>query len=522
MSTKECCTGWDHRELRRFHLPCEACGTKLLLTQPSIKKTMCPKCYGCITVDRDLAITISTTRLLDIYILFLQYLRQFKKTRLIAHLGWEREKYSRKVFDNYPEPIDLSMFVSFSYLIRLLMIEEFDGNIEANEANTPALVETFSKYLGLLTEHIYLREGFAEMVATETFDFSTLTVADRQRLFLLIYNEDYVPLLRTFANNQIYTEKEGKKKGEEYRPLWETFKRQIATEKKVAYTAREMIRTNYTILNALYCGLLKNVFYARTFDFSNYQGVVHDPAQIMEVANSFALVEGVATVTPLHEFRAALKRYFGSHAWAAEPLLLFSRRNTATFPLFILLDGQVFISHRTAFLIYAFLHPILMKEYYDKETAQLTKQLESGKAREEFERAGFRYVPNVLDRPKNPHMEIDALAGRNGVLLVVEVKGWGLTPFYEHKNKHEYLERDLKGIVDGIKYTTKNGKLTQKKATSLFEKIEYATKNMQKHGFDPVEFKAIYGIIVIEDFPPINEYKGVRIVGLEDVSKLQV
>jgi hypothetical protein len=33
--------------------------------------------------------------------------------------------------------------------------------------------------------------------------------------------------------------------------------------------------------------------------------------------------------------------------------------------------------------------------------------------------------------------------------------------FYEHKNKHQYLERDLKGIVDGIKFTTKKSKLVE-------------------------------------------------------------
>lgn len=447
-------------------------------------------------------------------------MRQFKKTRLIAHIVWEREKYSRSYFDNYPEPLNLGMFVSFSYLIKSLMNEDFDGNIEANESNTTALVRTFSKYLGLLEDHIYLSEGFAEMVATERFDFSALTMADKRRKFILVYNEDYVPLLRTFANNQIYTEDEGRRKVEEYRQVWETLKGEIEEKKKVKYTARELIRNCYPILNALYCGLLKNVFYASTFDFSNYRGVVHDPARIMEIANRFPLVEGIATVTPLHVFRALLKQYFGSQALAAEPILLFSKTNTTTFPLFVLLDGQVFVSNRTAFIIYVLLHPILLKDYYDNETARLTKQLETGKAKEEFERAGFRYLPNIFDRPKNPRMEIDAVAGRNGTLLVVEVKGWGLTPFYEHKKKHEYLQRDLKGIVDGIKYTTKDGKLTKKRIVSLLEKIQYVTSNLQKCGFDPLEFKTVRGIIVIEDFPPISEYKGVKIIGLEDVGKL--
>jgi hypothetical protein len=42
---------------------------------------------------------------------------------------------------------------------------------------------------------------------------------------------------------------------------------------------------------------------------------------------------------------------------------------------------------------------------------------------------------------------------------------------------------------------------------------------MDKHGFDPNVFKVVKGLVVIEDFPLINEYKGVRIIGLQDVTK---
>ena len=86
---------------------------------------------------------------------------------------------------------------------------------------------------------------------------------------------------------------------------------------------------------------------------------------------------------------------------------------------------------------------------------------------------------------------------------------------------HDYLERDLKGMVDGIKYTAKKGRLVGKKIPSLLDKIQYVTSNMQRHGFDPVEYRIVQGVILIEDFPPINEYKGIKIIGLGDVQSLQ-
>lgn len=92
-------------------------------------------------------------------------------------------------------------------------------------------------------------------------------------------------------NNQIYSDEEGKKKGEEYREEWKKIKEKVEKEpKKVAWTSRQLIRNVYPLLNALYCGLIKNALYAETFDFSNYEGIVEEPAQIMDVANGFMMV----------------------------------------------------------------------------------------------------------------------------------------------------------------------------------------------------------------------------------------
>ena len=450
----------------------------------------------------------------------MRYVRQFKKMGLIAHIIWERERFARDFFDNY-KPFDMSRFVAYNFLIKHLMMRKFNGTMDANESNTAELVKTFDRYLELLTDHIYLKEGFAELVADMPFDSSSLTVQEKLR-FRIIRTEDYLPLLRTYANNQIYPEEEAKKITEGYRPEWERIKQKVEGEqgKKMAYNPRVFIYNSYSILNALYCGLIKNAIYAETFDFSNYEGLVEEPSQIMDVANGFLLVAEYPTVTPLHEFRNALKRVFKGKAISAEPILLVTEKTPATFPLFILLEGNVFISHRTAFLVFALLHPILLKDYFHDETVKRSKVLETTRAKDAFEKAGYTWVPSVTDKKKLT-LEIDGLAGRNGTLFVVEVKGWGLTTFYEHKNRHEQLVRDLKGIVDGTKYKMKGNKPVQKKIPSLLKKIEYAKFNMNKHGFDSNVFKTVKGVIVIEDFPPITEYKEIRIIGLEDVPLLK-
>jgi hypothetical protein len=448
----------------------------------------------------------------------LGYLKQFQKKRLIAHIVWEREKYSRDYWENY-QGLDMSRFVSYSYLIERLMAERFDGHLEANAQNTPEIISGFSEFLARLADHIYLKEGFAEMVAKQPFNPANLTLEEKLSNFSFMYTEDYLPLIRTFANNEIYSKEEAERKIEEYRKELETIRQSENTSQKIKYTPKEMIKNNYATLNQLYCGLLKNVVYATTFDFSNYNGLVTDPAQIMELANGFQLVRDVITVAPLLEFRRGLRLIFGGKIHEAERVLLFSETNAKTFPLFVLLDDQVFISHRTAFLIYLLLHPILLKQFFDEETVRRSKELEMTRAKDEFQKAGYKWVPSVKDK-KKATLEIDALAGRNKVLFVVEVKGWGLTTFFEHRNKHEQLIRDLKGVVDGVDYEMKGDKLVTRKIPSLLRKIVYAKTSMGKHGFDPKVFTSVRGIIVIEDFPPISEYKGVRIIGLQDVPRL--
>jgi hypothetical protein len=171
------------------------------------------------------------------------------------------------------------------------------------------------------------------------------------------------------------------------------------------------------------------------------------------------------------------------------------------------------------FIVFLLLHPILMKDYFHNEAVRRSKELETARTKDAFEATGFKWVPNVTDK-KKATLEIDGLAGRNGTLFVVEVKARGLTTFYEHRNRRDQLIRDLKGIVDGKRYKMKDGELAEEKIPSLLEKIEYAKLNMSKHGFDSNMFKIVRGVVVIKDFPPITEYKGVRMIGLEDVPSI--
>ena len=116
---------------------------------------------------------------------------------------------------------------------------------------------------------------------------------------------------------------------------------------------------------------------------------------------------------------------------------------------------------------------------------------------------------------KQSTIEIDGIATFERKMLIIECKGWKLYPFYEYKNRQSYLERDIKGIVDGEKFT--NEKATN--IPSLAEKIEFVKNNMGIWELTPDSFDEVSGAIVMRSFPPLSEYKGTRILSIKDITK---
>ena len=159
------------------------------------------------------------------------------------------------------------------------------------------------------------------------------------------------------------------------------------------------------------------------------------------------------------------------------------------------------------------------KELFDAETQRRSKELELVKAKAAFENASYVYSPNLVDKV-HPSLEIDGIAVRKREMLVVEVKGWGIGTYFEHKKRQEWLIRDLKGIVDGWKFSNIAGEERKQKKVSLLEKIEFVEKNMRIWGFDHSNYDSVEGAIVIKDYPPISLYKGIKILSVEDVPKL--
>jgi len=450
-------------------------------------------------------------------------MRQFDKNLLIAHIIWQRELFARSFFFEY-QVFRMSKFVSYSLLIRRLMREkDFSAILEVNETTTKQLIDIFSTYLDDLTDHIYLEDGISELMARGNSNPNSMSAEQMLSAFIVVPTEKFLPIHRTFANNEIYDEKEGQRRFEEYDMERKELERNPPALSSVKYNPEDFIKRNYVILNTLYCGLLKNENYAeKTFDFSNYQSAAIVPLKIMDSVKLFRMYKDKPTIRPLMVLRLELSRVFSSNSLSGsevENVFVFSEKNQNTFPLFVEMADRVLIPHQTAYLIFLILHPILHKDLFDAETQRRSKELEGTKAKAAFENAGFVYRPNLTDKTR-PSFEIDGIAVRKREMLVVEVKGWGIGTYFEHKERQEWLIRDLKGIVDGWKYSTIDGKERKQRKVSLLEKIEFVRRNMRIWGFDPSNYDSVEGTIVIKDYPPINFYEGIKILSVEDVRKL--
>jgi len=449
--------------------------------------------------------------------MFTRYFLKFSKKGLIAHVVWARERFARSFFDEY-QGFEIPRFLALNLLIKRLMLsseQSYKNEIEANDTLVDEMIKLFSKFILVYNDHLLLRNGFFNMIYKTPYTFENLTAQQLFSNFTLVPNESYKPLLLTIENNNILTKTKCEAKINEHKKEFEEISSLKTDDSKKEQTPEEFIETLYPTINQFYCCLLKNSFYARVFDFKNSGFTLLSPKQLMNFVNGFQRVKGYQTATKRKDFLKGIKLHCDCTEQELERYFIFDENNKHIFPLFVEIDDYVFISHATSFFIHMFLMSIYHKDLFDRETEKQSKKLEQDETKNEFKKAGFRYIHNIIW--KN-HLQIDGLAIKNNIAYVIECKEWGFRPLYEHDNIQLELERDLKGIVDGNKYSTIDGTLKIEPKVSLLTKIEYVRINHSKWGLTkPFTLK---GLIIMRDYPPISSYRNVKIISINEIKTL--
>jgi hypothetical protein len=465
---------------------------------------ICPKCEGIKFLDKEPTIALLEQNMIEIDQQIIAHLKKrVSKSKMLLELAWQRELFSRNFFSKY-QTLNLPGFASYSLLIIRIMREpNFISETSVSYSSEVLdLIKAYQFYIQSKSKFLLLREGFAEPIKK----------GDKTEV---VPNEKYFPILNTYEDNDIMEQSKAEEKQKEYQLIYESF---IQTHqlKPVSYTPEQFINQIYSLINQLYSGLLRNEVYGEVFGLlKKYSDIGLTPGKLMDFVNSFQPNTDKLTHVSVHDFIIKASKHLSITERQAKEYLMFYDFNSGIFPLFVMVNGRVYISHRTSFLLYVLLNAILYKNLFDKETEKRSRDFEKDQVRAEFEQIGWKYFPDITDK-KQASIQIDGVAFLEKRLLVVECKGWQLYPFYEYQSKQSYFERDIKGIVDGQKFT--GGQPTT--IPSLLEKVEFVKSNLAKLGFDPTLVNSVQGLIVMRSFPPITEYKGVMVLSIKDIPKV--
>ena len=483
-------------------MPCNTCGSLLVRKN---EKILCPKCNNIQLLERKETINVLRTNMDEVEDALVNLTKKrVDKNKLLYELVWEREKFSRDFFEAY-KGFDITKFLTLNFLIFGLMKEPFQGNRIPSDEEVEDIIKAFSKYIVMKNDYLLFKNGLAEALKPNG-------------KIRIIVNERYFPIIKSYENNLIMIKLSARAR-ETARQFKKTFDLIFKKEPRsyLKFTPKEYVEHFYPTINQFYCALLRNEVYDEVFGLlKKYHEISITPGKLMDFVNSYQLFPGTLSFTTIEEFIFRAKKHFGMKDDHIKRSLVFSENNTSNFPMFVTIDDTVCISHRTAFLIYILLHAIVYKELFDGETEKRSKEFEKNEVKKKFESIGWTYFPNLTDK-KQPSIEIDGIATFEREMLVVECKGWrSIRPFYEYDKIQEYLIRDVKGIVNGQKFT----KGVPKKIPSLIEKVSFVKGNMFVWGFNPKDYDKVNGIIVMRGFPPIREYRGIQIISINEIKEL--
>ncbi len=502
-------------------MPCDKCGHLLFFYQ---HEPVCPKCKDLAILDSITAREVSKKRLEHVKKMWYNYIGTLDKQSLLAHVTWQREKYSRQFFSKY-QTLDLGKLFSYTLLLkRIMQYGKIDGNtIIDKEATATELLDLFNRMTDIEVDHLRLESCYCNMLYLEKFDTDKLTPDQLVNDFILVQNEKFLTLMKTYENHNIFTTEEAEKRLQQYESEFADIIGKPVLEKK-KYTTEEFVKRFYNLILTMYGGLLRDRLYAKTFDLTSYGKLFISPARLMEFVNAFGIMEGRATVCNTKEFLSSAEHFFRKRSAILAKILLFDETNPTIFPLFVRVRKDsldyVFISHAFSHFIYIMLHAVLRKDLLNTETEQRSKEFEKNIVKKGFEKNGFVYRTNLVANIGKPSLEIDGIATKEAKMYVVECKGWRLPPLVEESTKRDEQIRDLQGIVDGVKYTTKNGNRIAQQKKSLLDKVEFVGKNMHLWSFERKNFSTIQGLIVMMDYPLMSEYKGIKIISANDIASL--
>jgi len=300
-------------------------------------------------------------------------------------------------------------------------------------------------------------------------------------------------------------EEQAKKKMDALRPQLEP----IIPGSMKSNNASETVTRFFETISMWYTGLFSNKLYRSAFGLSRMKEITIKPFPLKLFATSYEVKADEATRTTYADFSQQSEKYFGKDSNQLIEHFVLSEGHPEANPLFLRLENSVLISpHFAEFFSYV-LHAMLDRDIFDTEVEKRSRLFESNIVKEEFEKKGFRYLPNQGVKNK---MQIDGIAISDSIVYVMEVKGWKAKDLIQDSHTREILEEEIRNAIDGLGFPRNTG--NTRKKVSLPQKVEWVKNQRKKFGILPQA--DIVGMLVINREPVISEYEGCIIRYVDD------
>lgn len=495
---------------------CSKCGTRQIIEKED--DLICPKCENIEFLSKELAIQVAQKQIDWFDNGFKQVLGRFNKRRLLVWLFGLRERMATDFFNGIPS-VELRQFLSVNVLIKRVMEDyELPGEEEANEKNTPELIDLFTVYVNVSERKYLIEEDFGHYIAIENFNLDNIDKDKLMSNFKFRINEDYLPVLESFEDNLIMNKESAKKFLEEHKKEYEQIRK--SKPNPIDRTPEETINTLFPTLLRFFGGLTKNKLFADTFNLEYLKEKEISPKFILKFIQRFEQKSGLMTQTTARQFKRIIRvKFKDMNKNVVYSNMVMNPDNKSVFPFFLDVDNHLFITHNFIRQMGLFYYPLYYSDLFKKAIDKHSMLFEKKIVPERLKELGFKVIPDYTDK-KNASLQIDQIAWKDKKLFVIETKVWDLKPYFEHRRIHGQGERDLKGIVDGKKYSYIDGKERIKDIPSLLDKIKHVKDNLPKICEDYSQIEEIKGIVVTKSHPTIKEYKGIKFYGFGKLSTI--
>ena len=495
---------------------CNKCGLKQIMDDD---RFICPQCENLNVLSKDLALQICKKQYDWFFQAFEEIIYGLDKKALIFWLFLKRERLITQFFEI--ASINVAKLLALNLLLQKVMeYYDIDGSERVNEDKVDQLIDVYFKFIVIQSNHIQIKEDFGHLIVKDEFDLDKIDHKTLMSNFKFVSNEDWFSVLETYEQNLILTDEKAKEYIEKHKEEYEAAKN---NQRSKITTPDEKIKVLYPTFVSLRAGLIKNSLFIDVFN-PNYlkEKKIHIDifSKLMEICE---VATGPLNSFPTKKFKWLLRKEFSRHQKNnIYNSFVSNKENQNAFPLYLELDKNVYISSAFTYFMELFYYSFYYNDLFNKETQRLSDIFEKDIVPETLRQNGFEVIKNITDKPKNHTLEIDSIALNDNLLYVIETKMWGIKKFHDHKKIHGYMQRDLEGIVDGKKYTTKNDELTSKDIPSLELKIKYVEDNLKsicpKHHESITEIR---GLIITKSHPPINMYKNIAIISSNEINNLK-